>query len=348
MGNPGGDDGRAWAALRVLLVAAGVVIGCLLLWKLSTILLLGFAAMLVALLLRASAEFIARHTPISEQWAVGLACLLIGAVLGGFVVLLGHQVRTQAADLVSSFPDIIGSVEDTLGVTDLGGWIEDRLRQFLSSSSLTGNVATYAAVLVGALANIAVVVAAGVYFALDPARYRQGALMLVPRERRKGAGETIDAAAGALKLWMLGQLAAMVMVGTLSAIGLWLIGVPSALALGLLAGLLEFVPLVGPVIAALPALALGLADGPTTALWVLGLYVLIQQIEGNLILPLVQQRAVDLPPPVTIFAILAFGILFGPLGLLLAAPLAVLTFVAVKKLWVREVLDEPVDVPGED
>jgi predicted PurR-regulated permease PerM len=137
------------------------------------------------------------------------------------------------------------------------------------------------------------------------------------------------------------------MVGVLTTLGLWLLGIPSALALGLLAGVLEFVPFLGPILSAVPAVALALGEGMDTMLWVVGLYVAVQQIEGALITPLVQQHTVDLPPALTIFAIVAFGVLFGPLGILLATPLAVVVFVLVKKLWVREVLHENTELPGE-
>ncbi|HET9199563.1 MAG TPA: AI-2E family transporter, partial [Dehalococcoidia bacterium] len=122
---------------------------------------------------------------------------------------------------------------------------------------------------------------------------------------------------------------------------------PAALALALLAGLAQFVPLIGPIVAAVPALLIALSEGWQIVLWTLMLYVAIQQVESNVITPLVQRQAVSLPPAVTLFAVVAFGLLFGPLGLLVAPPLAVVALVAVKKLWVRETLGEPTEVPGE-
>lgn len=128
-----------------------------------------------------------------------------------------------------------------------------------------------------------------------------------------------------------------------------LLGLPAYLALGLLAGLAEFVPVVGSILAAAPALLLALTEGGIDlALWTLLLYVAVQQLQGNLIAPLVTRRMVSLPPAVTLVAIVAFGLVFGPLGVLFAAPLAVVAFVAVKRLWVREALGEDTDVPGED
>jgi predicted PurR-regulated permease PerM len=107
------------------------------------------------------------------------------------------------------------------------------------------------------------------------------------------------------------------------------------------------VPLIGPIVAAVPALLIALSEGAQIALWTLLLYVAIQQVESNLITPLVQRQAVSLPPAVTLFAVVAFGLLFGPLGILFATPLAVVAFVAVKKLWVREALGEPTEMPGD-
>ena len=140
----------------------------------------------------------------------------------------------------------------------------------------------------------------------------------------------------------------MVLVGLLTGIGLAIIGVPSAIGLGLIAGLFEFVPVFGPILAAVPALLMALSEGGTTALWTLLLFIVIQQLEGNVIQPLIQRRAVDLPPVLLLFSILVFGILFGALGVILAAPLAVLAFVFVKELYMRGVLGEETDVPGED
>jgi predicted PurR-regulated permease PerM len=121
---------------------------------------------------------------------------------------------------------------------------------------------------------------------------------------------------------------------------------PAALALALLAGLAEFVPLIGPIVAAIPALLIALSEGVQTALWTLLLYLAVQQVESNLIMPVVQHRVVSLPPAITLFAVVAFGLLFGSLGVLFATPLAVVLFVAVKKLWVSETLGEPTDLPG--
>lgn len=140
----------------------------------------------------------------------------------------------------------------------------------------------------------------------------------------------------------------MVAVGALTALGLWLIGLPAPLALGLLAGLLEFVPYVGPILAALPGVLIAASLGPETMLYALLVYVVVQQVESNAIVPLVARQVLSLPPALAIFSVVALGLVFGPLGLVFAAPLTVLLVVAIGKLYVRETLGQPVKVPGEE
>ena len=139
----------------------------------------------------------------------------------------------------------------------------------------------------------------------------------------------------------------MVVVGVLTGFGLWMLGVPSALALGLLAGALEFIPFAGPILAMIPAVLLALAVSPDMALYVALLYLAVQQFEGNLLTPLVQQYAVELPGVILLFSLLGFGTIFGTLGVILAAPLAVVLYVLVKRLYVVEALHTATPIPGE-
>lgn len=329
------------------LLAVAVAAAAVLVWKLSSLLLLVFGAVLVALLLRAFADFIDAHTPIHDRWSLLTATVLIVLVLAGFTMVTGAQLAQQFADLLARLPQLMELLREQLGISDLEAMLEERLGRMVSSGGILSSIAGYSTGIVGALANAFLVLVAGIYLAVNPGLYRRGLLALVPPAERDQAADTLDTLSGALKLWIVGQLVAMVLVGTLTTVGLWLLGIQSALALGFIAGILEFVPFVGPILSAIPAIALALAKDPLTALWVLGLYVLVQQIEGNLITPLIQQRAVDLPPVVTIFAIVGFGVIFGPLGVLFATPLAVVSFVLVKKLWVQETLGEETEIPGD-
>jgi predicted PurR-regulated permease PerM len=337
-----------WAFFfRVFLLAATFLAAGLLVWQLSNLLLLAFGAILVAVVLRSFAALIEKYTPLHARASLVMATVSVALLAAGFIFLLGAQIQAQFVQLLDRLPELIQATEDRLGIENLEERLAEQIQQSVDRASLLYNVAGWSSAIVGGLANLGLVVIAGIYLAADPQVYRRGLLLLFPQRLHSKAAETLDVLYSGLQLWLLGQLLSMVLVGMLVAVGLWLLGIPSALALGVIAGLLEFVPIIGPFLAAVPAVAIGIGDGPVTAAWVIGLYILIQQLEGNLLMPLIQQRMVRLPPALTIFAILGFALLFGPLGVLFAAPLLVVVFILVKKLWVRETLDEDTSLPGD-
>jgi predicted PurR-regulated permease PerM len=197
------------------------------------------------------------------------------------------------------------------------------------------------------LLDLILILVGGIFFAAQPLQYRDGFLKLLPPYWRPPVGEALDDSGRALRLWLRGQLISILLVGSLTWLGLALAGVPAAFALGTIAGCLEVVPYVGPIVSAIPGLLLAVAVAPETALWAMIVYVGVQQVEGNVIQPLVQNKVVMLPPAVTLFGMVAAGLLFGLLGVLFAAPGAVVAYVLLKRLYVREILHTPTSVPGE-
>jgi predicted PurR-regulated permease PerM len=147
-------------------------------------------------------------------------------------------------------------------------------------------------------------------------------------------GEALDAAAIALRKWLVGQLGAMLMVGVITALGLWAVGVPLAIPLGILSGILDFVPVIGPFAAAIPGILIAFAQGPQVAMYAALVYITVQFIEGHLVLPLAQKWAVSLPPALGLLSIVAFGLVFGLMGVLFAIPLTVVIVVLVQKLYI--------------
>jgi predicted PurR-regulated permease PerM len=177
---------------------------------------------------------------------------------------------------------------------------------------------------------------------MDPDLYRRGFLRLIPPGYRSVATSVLDDARQSLRHWLIGQTLIALYIGITSGIVFWLLGLPHAAALGLIAGLLEFVPYIGGLIASMPALLVALSTGdPWMFLWVALACLVIQQLEGNLLSPLIQQWAVRLPAVVGLFAMIALGTIFGPLGVLLATPLTVVTIVLVKHLYVALLLRDP-------
>ncbi|WP_298235275.1 AI-2E family transporter [uncultured Azohydromonas sp.] len=334
--------------LRVLVLLALVVLA-LFLWRVLDVLLLGFASVLAAILLRALAEPIARRLGVPDGVALGLAVLLVLALLGAVLWLFGAEVASQATQLIDQLPRAWEALRQVIERSQLGAMLLAGMKEAGPNlGPLLTQLSHATAATSGALVGLLLVAFGGVYLAGNPGLYRRGLLKLFPRAARTQVDAVIDSSGQALRLWLVGQLAVMVAVGLLTGLGLWLIGMPAPLALGLLAGLAEFVPYVGPIAAALPGLLLALTLGPELGLYALAVYVVVQQLESNVITPLVARRMLELPPALVLFSVVALGLVLGPLGLVLAAPLTVVLAVAVAQLYVRETLDTPVQVPGQD
>lgn len=333
--------------IRRLLAVAFLLTAAMALWYLRDLVLQIFLAILVAIALRALASAVVWGAGLNNGFSFFLATLVLALAIGLFLAVLGAQLQEQLVQLGARLPELLSPFEVWLGGANMGEWLAERAQTIVNETSLISHIAGLSGVAATLLANGLLVVVAGFYIGSRPGLYLDGFLLLFPPDVRDRASETLDALGAALRLWLLGQIAAMLAVGALTFLGLWALGIESALALAFIAGILEFIPFLGPVLATAPAVALALAVDSTTAIWVLALYLVIQQVEGNLLSPLIQQRAVSLPPAVALFAILAFGMLFGPLGVLLATPLAVVCLVAIKQLWVRDVLGEEVLLPGD-
>lgn len=331
------------------LIIAIIVIGlALLLWNLRGLFMLIFGAVITAVIFNLLARPIHERLGLHRGVSLFVAVMLVAGVLVGAFWLFGAEVGRQANALNETIPAAWAALQTRLDAWGVGEAVRASLGQASSGGGVMSNLGGIAMSVGAGVADTLLVIVGGIYLAAQPGLYRRGIVKLVPPTARPLADQALDDSGRALRLWLLGQLASMTIVGLITGIGLWFLGVPSALTLGLLAGLLEFVPYVGPLISALPALLLALAIGPETALWTGGLYLAVQQLEGNAIQPLVQQRAVDLPPALLLFSLVAGGLIFGVIGILFAAPLTVVLFVMVKRLYVREALHTATPTPGEE
>lgn len=337
-----GDRQFIRRVLMVLSLAALFVLA----WHLRHLVLMLFGAVVVATIFRTLADRIAKLTGWREGIAVAASIALIIGAVGALAALFGANVVGRMDVLADQLPAAWDSFERRIGDMGFG----EQLRRIVDSAGQSGSFANFSRTLLSignGIAEALVVVVAGIFLATQPRFYRTGAIKLVPPDKRTLVAEAMDESERALHLWLKGQLLAMVVVGLLVGFGLWLLDVPSAFALGLLAGLLEFIPFAGPIFAAIPAVLLALAVSPDLAIWVVLLYFAIQQFEGYVLTPLVQQYAVDLPGVVMLFSLLAFAAIFGTLGIVLAAPLSVVTYVLVKRLYVIEALHTATPIPGD-
>ena len=332
--------------VRKTLIVLGIGLMALLLWKLADVLLLAFGAVLVAILLHAASDALVRYLRVPERWSLTLASLVIFALFLAIIALFGTQVRSQFSSVVERLPFAIDNFSKHLGI----GPVSDDLSEIVNNAPAGGMAARLAGIggaILDGLADFILVVIAGLYIAAAPRLYEQGFVKLFPIRHHERVESTLEASGKALRLWLTSQLIAMSCVAVLSTMAFWLIGLPSAIALGLIAGLADFIPFLGPILGALPAVLIAFSISGETALWTILAVIVIQQLEGNVIFPLVARSVISIPPALALFAILIGSVLFGTLGLIFGFPLAVVTYVLVKKLYVRETLGERTEVPGE-
>lgn len=313
-----------------------IAVAALLIWLALDLILLIFAGILLAIFLRTLAAALASRTGWRTGWSLAVVILaLVGsAVLAG--VLYAPNLAEQSDELTRTLPAAASDLTSWLRQYAWGEWVLDQF----SAEAANGEVASRATSAVGRLVDglvaVIVILFVGLYLAAEPTRYIRGFLHLVPRESRRRVAETLYATGHVLRWWLLGQALAMALVGLAMGVGLSLIGVQLSFLLGVLAGLFEFIPLVGPIIAVGPALLLSLAQGTQQAAYVLILYTAVQTLEGYVLTPLVQRKAVDLPPVLTITAQVALSWAAGPIGLLVAVPLIAVIMVSTQMLYVQD------------
>ncbi|WP_247714349.1 AI-2E family transporter [Qipengyuania pacifica] len=318
-------------SLRVL-IAIALVVCALLIWQLQSVLLLIFAAVVVAVVLDAFGNALRKLAPVPEGVSRLLVGILIASVLIGAALLFGRQISTQLSQLGDTLPPAWENFVDWAGPDRVESVIDDFAPD---GTSLASMVQTMFGALTDALSGLVVAVLGGVYIAINPKTYHKGAIRLLPQRARDRVDAASRKTGKALRDWLLAQLISMLATFLVVYIGLTLLGVPSALALAILAGLFEFVPLLGPVLGAIPAVLIAGTVGIDTALWTIGFFIVWQQIEGNAVAPLAMKFAVEIPPAVTLFCLLIFGVLFGLPGLLLGGPLTVVLWMTIKTLWVE-------------
>jgi predicted PurR-regulated permease PerM len=333
---------------RALIVIALAALA-LLLWQLRTVLVLLFGAVVMGTIFRAIAEPLSKYLRLPDGVAVLIAVLLIAGLLGGIAWLLGQQIAAQTDALTQALPRALAQVDQWLGGFGLSHPFQTWLAQLHhNGGTLVSRFGNWLSAASNGVANFLIVFFGGVFLASEPRFYRTGAIKLIPEQKRGVFAQAVDESERALRLWLKGELIAMLVIGVMTGAGLWLLGVQSWLVLGILAGFFEFIPFAGPILSAIPGILIALVQSPQLALWTALMYVFVQHSEAYLIQPIIQQYAVDVPAVVLLFSLLAFAVLFGAIGVLFAAPLSVVTYVLVKRLYVIEALDTPTPIPGED
>ncbi len=340
----------AQRALVAGAVAALVVLVLMLFWYGGRVLLLGFATVLAGVFFHSMADWLRKHSPLSGGWSLTVVVLALLALTVASGWLFAASIVEQVRQVVEQLPQAVAQARETIARSEWARQVMERLSETVQgggSGSILGAAGGLFTTTLGGLVDFTIVLIAGLYVAADHRTYSDGLLRLVPIARRDRVREVLGALGHTLRWWLVGRFLTMVVNGVLSGIGLWLLGIPLALGLGLLTALLNFIPNIGPILSMIPAVLLALAEGPDKALYVLVLYLVLQNLEGFVLEPLVQQRTVALPAAIVIGSQVLLGVLLGSLGVLLATPLIACLFVLVKLLYIRDTLGDTIDVAGD-
>ena len=311
------------------------------------VLLLVFAGILFAVFVRGLSRFVfGRFEKLPDKVGIIVTLLFLVAISIAFTIFLAPQLGEQVPKLAEELPKAINSLREK---TDFFSWLEDYVESGdgqtpTFNEKLTDKVMGLFVSTFGALTGFFIILFVGIYLSFTPFYYVGGFFSLLPSAWRPRADEVTQALDHALSHWLIGRFVGMLVVSICTYVGLLLLGIPLPLSLAVLAGLLTFIPNIGPILAAVPPILLGYMQSPSAALYVFALYLGIQAIESYLITPLIQQREVSLPPVLTLTSQLFFASLFGFLGLLLATPLTACGLVLVKMLYVEDVLGDSTDI----
>lgn len=334
---------RAELYVGIALSALAIVI-LIVLWYSIDVFLLVFAGILLAIFLRSISDVLRKKLKIADVWAVSLTLLLLVSVLTLLVVVLVPTTSLQIEQLIKQLPQAwqhmtqnISSYLQWKPVSSFAPYLADMMPK---SQNILVKVTNLFSTTFGVIGNFIVFLFIGIFLAYDPEIYRNGLLKLVPMKKRARMKAVMSKVAETLQWWLLGKLLSMAFIGLLTSLGLWLLGVPLAITLGLIAAFLTFIPNFGPFIAAMPALLIAASQNLDTALYVVLLYAGIQTVESYLITPKIQQETIALPPALAIFVQILMMVLLGGLGLALATPLAAALIVLVRMLYVEDVLHD--------
>lgn len=339
-------------ARRVLvatLVVTGVLLLLLFIWYSADLLMLVFASVLIAILLRTLTDFVQQRTGLSHGLSLTIVSLGLVGLIAVTVWLVMDPIAAQIGQLRTLLPQAIQNVNAYIGrypwaqnavdnLPNPADWVATR------GGTIISQFAGLASTTLGGIVNTLIVFIIGVYLASQPDLYSRGLNHLVPAGYRARLGEILNTSHDALQRWLMGRFGLMFLNGALTALGLRLLGVPLAFTLGLLAGILNFVPNFGPWIAAVPAVLIAFLQGPQQALYVGILYVVMQSLDGYILTPLVDRRSVELPPVLTIVAQVLLGLAFGFIGVLLASPLTAVAMILVKMLYVEDLLGDQMSI----
>ena len=349
-----------WQVVWATLVLAAVGLSFWLLYRFYQVIFILFVAVVIGTILRPIVLWL-QQRGLPQKTGVSLVYLLLLALLCGFVLLLFPLITEQSATITAAIPGYYQSVyswtlENPNPLTEsLRAILPDAL-SFLDPVQQTGQeildsagqVLGYVATVANGFFTAVVILLLSAYWTLDGPHTIRALLLLAPKSQRESISELISAMETKVSAYLAGQGILMLVVGTMALVAYWLIGLPYVLVLAFVAGIMEAVPLIGPLLGAIPAALVALSLGPEKLIWVIVATVVIQQLENSLLVPRIMHKSVGVNPFVTLLALFAFGSLLGVAGALMAIPLAAMIQLLLDRFVFRQGVAEPEITLGRD
>jgi predicted PurR-regulated permease PerM len=343
---------KAGSPRQIVLGIGGTMLlisGLLLLWYVSKVVLLLFAGLLLAILLRIPTDWLSERTRLPGPAALVVVLLAVLALLGAAGIYVAPAIDAQLDALAQMLPQGVNQLRDQFQryawVQQLSGTIPSLQQMLPQPGAMLAQIGGVFSGILSVSVNMLVVVVVGFFLAFQPKMYLEGVIRMFSRPQRERTREVLLAVGYSLRWWLLSRLFSMTVIGIATGIGLWLLDVPFVLTLAVVSGLFNFIPFVGSYLALIPVALVALMQSPMTLVYVLILYVAVQMVESYFLTPMVQQQAVDIPPVLAITVQLLMTVLVGLLGFVLAVPLTAVGLVMVKLLYIEGVLGDTADVP---
>lgn len=351
------DDSVYSFTQRVLItvgISAAAVLLTILIWQSLTVLLMIFAGFLFSLILRWLKDHISRYTRMPPILALILTLIGVFLLLGLFLMVFGPVVKEQALDFVDEAPTYLSKLKASVRRLPWGEVLIEKTESpeaLIQGESPRRDTAVLRRIIgvfsstFEAITSLLFMLFVSIFLAAQPQVYVNGILRMVPPARRDRARQVLGRMADSLRGWLLGQLFSMTLLGTLVGMGLWLLDIPNAAVLGVFTAFMTFIPNLGPLLAFIPAILVALSQGMMKALYVSIFYIVVQNIEGNFLTPMIQRKFIHVPPVLILSIQVLLMTLIGFLGILLAMPLLACMLVLVQMLYIEDVLGDSMDHP---
>lgn len=323
---------KVWQTIGIAVLVIGVI---LIVRVAFNVLLMALAGVLIAVYFHGLGDLIQRKTSLKRRMSMALSVASTLLIIGGSLWFIGAKIQTEITELSNTLPNTINSAKAKLAQTPIGKKILDNSSGD-NSKKLLDTATSFFNTSFGVLGNLYIILFLGIFFTANPGMYKDGLLLLIPKQKKVLCLHIIDRISKSLKGWLKGMLLSMALIFILISLGLMAIGIPVTMVLGLITGILEIVPNLGPLIAMIPGVLIALTISTNTAIIVSLLYIVSQTIVANIVTPLIQKRMINLPPALTLISQLVMGTLSGALGIILAVPLLAICVILIDELYVKQ------------